>query len=597
MSSFFTTPASQRKRKRSEATSSTFKKRNVTSSAPQSKRASRQREDSISGSESSEDDAPVGAIDDEYDEESASSEGENETAAEKRLRLAERYLENIRDEVEDTVGFDAAEIDRDLIAERLVEDVAETKGKIYRSIAGDLDFEGANSAFGKSGLQRRANAVTGCAVRLPYAWTIGKDMLLEKWELMDPKTHDTSDPERPANIFPRRKPKRVLWRKGNKALKQDTSFLGHTGPILSIAISDSGKFLATGDETSRLIIWDADTLTPRRLFTQHRAAVTSLSFRRGTEQLFSASADRTIKIWSASELAYIETLFGHQDSVIGIAGGFDTKEETCVSVGGRDRTARLWKVVEENQLVFRGGGFARHKGMEKLRKGRFGGKANEDDDAEENSMHISGLHEDDDDPPISYAEGSIDCVAFLDAQLFVTGSDNGALSLWSVLKKKALFTLPLSHGRDDRLSAEQMSANVDAATTGEKGPRLARYVTSIATVPFADLILTGSWDGWVRAWRVGADKRTIEPLGKIGQVSGSDENQHAPISGIITGLSVCERGDKGKDGFCVVAAVGTEPRLGRWMQNNHRNGIAVFELSKKFVTNGSGGEADEEKDE
>lgn len=53
---------------------------------------------------------------------SSESDHEDETGAERRLRLAERYLENIQGGV-DEAGFDAAEIDRDLIAERLKEDV------------------------------------------------------------------------------------------------------------------------------------------------------------------------------------------------------------------------------------------------------------------------------------------------------------------------------------------------------------------------------------------------------------------------------------------------------------------------------------------
>ena len=53
---------------------------------------------------------------------SSESESGDETAAERRLRLAEQYLENVKGEV-DEVGFDADEIDRDLIAERLQEDV------------------------------------------------------------------------------------------------------------------------------------------------------------------------------------------------------------------------------------------------------------------------------------------------------------------------------------------------------------------------------------------------------------------------------------------------------------------------------------------
>ncbi|EMD62227.1 hypothetical protein GGP41_002321 [Bipolaris sorokiniana] len=589
-SSFFTTPASQRKRKRSEATSSAPKRRNTDANA---RRA--QREDSISGSDASDDEGgPVFDDDNDSDE---TSEDENETAAEKRLRLAERYLENIRSEVEQEVGFDAEQIDKDLIAERLKEDVAEGKGKIYRSIADELDFERASHAAGYSGLQK---AITGCAVKLPYAWTVSKDLVVEKWEIADPKSY-APDASRPTNITPRRTPKRLLWRKGNKNKKGDRAYLGHTGEIVSIAISDSGKYLATGDMHARLIIWDAGTLTPRHLFTRHRDAVLSLSFRRGTDQLFSGGADRAVIVWSAPESAYIETLVGHQDAVIGVAGGLEINQETCVSVGARDRTARLWRVVEENQLVFHGGGTARQKGMDKLRKGRFG-KNVDGEDAKDGMAN--GTHPNDDDTPIAYAEGSIDCVGLLDASLFVTASDNGALSLWSVTRKKPLFTYPLTHGRDPPLAAEEMSANHDAITSVKPGPRLPRYVTALATVPFANLVLTASWDGWIRAWKITDDKRSIEPIGKVGRVpldedatmDGNSDDSPILIRGIVNGLSIQERGDRGKDGLCIVAAVGKEPRLARWMSGKVKNGIYVFEVPRKSLINGTADEEDEDED-
>ncbi|CAE7178472.1 hypothetical protein P3342_002112 [Pyrenophora teres f. teres] len=579
-SSFFTTPASQRKRKRTNTTSSAPKRRNTDNDA---RRAD--RDDSISGSDESDDNG--GPVLDESDDDDT-SEDENETAAEKRRRLAERYLDNIRNEVEQDVGFDAEQIDKDLIAERLKEDAAEGKGKIYRAIAEELDFEHAEHVMGYSGLQK---ATTGCAVKLPYAWTISKDLVVEKWEIADPKSY-APDPTRPSNVTPRRTPKRLFWRKGNKNKKGDRSYLGHTGEIVSIAVSDSGKYLATGDKHARLIIWDADTLKPRHLFTRHRDAVLSLSFRRGTEQLFSGGADRAVIVWSAPESAYIETLVGHQDAVVGVAGGLETNQETCVSVGARDRTARLWRVVEENQLVFQGGVTTRQKGLDKLRKGRFANGLAKLEETREQPDH-------EEDAPIVYAQGSIDCVGLLDAGLFVTASDSGALSLWSVNRKKPLFTYPLTHGRDPPLSPEQMSANHDAAISVKPGPRLPRYVTALATVPFADLILTASWDGWIRAWKITADRKSIEPVGKIGHVPLDEDDSEAEdailIRGIVNGLAIQERGDRGKDGLCVVAAVGKEPRLARWMSGKVKNGIYVFEVPKKHLT--TNGTKDEEEAE
>lgn len=127
MSSFFTVPASQRKRKRTDgASAQALKKRNTNATKPtrpQKKApAEPERDESISGSESDEGERLSGAVDAEDEEDTSESEHEGETAAERRLRLAERYLENIRQEVDES-GYDAADIDRDLIAERLKEDV------------------------------------------------------------------------------------------------------------------------------------------------------------------------------------------------------------------------------------------------------------------------------------------------------------------------------------------------------------------------------------------------------------------------------------------------------------------------------------------
>lgn len=123
MSSFFTVPASQRKRKHDDSnTSAPSAKRRTKSKTTQKSRVPRAgRDESISGSGSDNELRGKKASDDDG-QHSSESEDEDETGAERRLRLAERYLDNLRGEV-DQVGFDAEEIDRDLIAERLQEDV------------------------------------------------------------------------------------------------------------------------------------------------------------------------------------------------------------------------------------------------------------------------------------------------------------------------------------------------------------------------------------------------------------------------------------------------------------------------------------------
>ena len=76
-------------------------------------------------------------------------------------------------------------------------------------------------------------------------------------------------------------------------------------------------------------------------FAGHRGAVTSLAFRPNTPELLSTSTDRSVKLWSVSEMAYVDSLFGHQSDVLCLDASI--RQERALTVS-RDRTARLWKV-------------------------------------------------------------------------------------------------------------------------------------------------------------------------------------------------------------------------------------------------------------
>lgn len=581
MSSFFTAPAPRGKRKRAPAAADSPQKRVATSRsakaatnfAPASRKRSgriERRDESISGSESDAEGQDAEAEDSEGASQSE-EEVDGETAAERRLRLAERYLDNVRQEV-DTVGFDAEDIDRDIIAERLREDVAESKGRVYRKLASELAFDRASHTLFRSN-NYSTTAVATCA---PYAYTVTKDLCLVKWKLQDLPGKQCRPvakrrPRKP--LAPaRRQPEKIAVLRGNRARAKDQSYRGHTNEILAVAASQDGKYVATGGSDRRLIVCDAKTLKILQVFTHHRDAITALVFRRGTNQLYSASKDRTVKVWSLDELAYVETLFGHQDHVVDIDA---LAEECCISVGARDRTARLWKVVEETQLVFRSGSADG--------KSKIGPKA-------------SALA----------LEGTVDRVAMIDDDLFVTGScNNGSIALWSIQKKKPLFTVKHAHGIDTPLRPEEASAEEvpDAKHVPEPLPR---WVTALKTLPYSDVILSGSWDGYVRVWKLSEDRRRIDYIGALGHATrnasglvdesvddrhewepdaanGINCQQQSPwlTKGVVNDISVFERGDRGRDGLCVIAGVGKEHRLGRWKKiREGKNGAVVFEIPR-----------------
>ncbi|TVY56099.1 putative WD repeat-containing protein C2E1P5.05 [Lachnellula cervina] len=558
MSSFFAIPSAQKKRKRTED-SEIPKKRLASKPSRVEKPAPRkpQRDESISGSDDDSNGEEFGGFDDDEGSQGSSSagdDGEEETAAERRLRLAERYLDNVRTEVHvDSHGFDAEEIDRELIAERLQEDVAESKGRMYRHLASELGFGGASHSWFKS----NAESITGIASCAPYAYTVSKDLWLVKWRIQDlpkdqwlPKKGKKNKKPPPP---PKRRPERVLSVRGDKKKSKDNSYQGHTDIILTVACSEDGKLVVTGGKDRKIIVWDASTLKPLRVFTQHRDSVTGLAFRRGTNQLYSSSKDRTVKVWSLDELAYVETLFGHQDEVVDIAA---LAQERCISVGARDRTARLWKVAEETQLVYRGGGGSKSKGKT--------------------------------------MEGSMDRVAMIDDEMFVTGGDNGSICLWTIHKKKPIHTISAAHGVEEQMASDEASAEVEEGKRAVPEPQV-RWITCLSTVPYSDVVLSGSWDGFLRAWKISSDKKKLESMGVVGSLDGhgalhvggtvltNGDTQHHEGSiakGVMNDISLFERGDRGKDGLCVVVAVGKEHRLGAWKKVNGKNGAVVFEIPR-----------------
>ncbi|EXJ65353.1 hypothetical protein A1O7_01694 [Cladophialophora yegresii CBS 114405] len=589
MSSFFTVPASQRKRKRDNNAPGKARKRRETDRSDareeadgQARRRGRQARDqddeSISGSESDDQAQPENDI-----EESEATSEEGETGAERRVRLAQRYLDNIKQEIDDT-GFDAEDLDRDLIAQRLKEDVDEAKGRQYRLIAENLDFTNASHAP----FMMNTGASTGVAVCQPYAYTVSKDRTLIKWQLQPP------DRGR------RTRPKQLAYVRGIKIKASAQQQHGHAGPILAVAASPDGKFVATGGADRKLIIWSADELRPLKTFTTHRDGVTGLAFAPNSsnqtgfgQQLFSASMDRSLKTYSLSgedSLAYVETLFGHQDHIVDVSA---VSVDQCVTVGARDRKAMWWKVVDESLTRFLGDSSAKDE----------------------------------------YQTGSLDCVAALPPQNFVTGSDSGAISLWSIHKKKALFTIHTAHGVEKPLPLEEVTSEADPKIIEDlkKDDRrrpIPRAITALAALPGTDVVLSGSCDGWIRVWKLSDDKRSLIALGTVGkgEPEGNQMNGHingdikqpngdvngdsasprgsrtpcalaerllGPVRGYVNSLAVFERrkqitnefGGKKEgecQGLCIVAGTGKEMRLGRWEKiPRGKNGAMVFEVPLK----------------
>lgn len=132
-----------------------------------------------------------------------------------------------------------------------------------------------------------------------------------------------------------------------------------------------------------------------------------------SHHILSASLSRHLALHSLSTLSVIDTFFGHQDSITSVSA---LKPTSAVTAGSRDRTCRWWKVEEEVQLVFRGGGRTFEKSKvtelaEDVSKRLIGGDGHVKVDRKGKGRE--------------FVEGSIDCVCVLDDSHFISGGDSG----------------------------------------------------------------------------------------------------------------------------------------------------------------------------
>lgn len=385
-----------------------------------------------------------------------------------------------------------------------------------------------------------------------YLFTSGKEGSIIRWNLPTGKRLSTFAKRRPC---------------ASKKLKETGEEVkGHTDEVLALSISTDGRYLASAGKDRRLCLWDVEQGEWIKGFCGklgHKDTISALSFRKGSHQLYTASFDRTVKVYdmSPSIMGYVETLFGHQDQVLGL----DTlRNETCVTVGGRDKTVRFWKIVDETQLVFRGGGRSR---LQEVLEGGLG-VDEDDDDADREKGDWKAKQKE-----TKFVEGSLECVAMIDEMTFVSGGDSGSISLWITAKKKPVFVQPLAHGMNEVVSET------------EGVIRTPRWVTALASLRYSDVVASGSWDGDIRMWKFDSSKRNLSFLGVI------------PAPGVINSLQLIsppkefyecsswtmtkQRTEDGEHplqprghvpSLLLVAGVGKEHRLGRWL--NIKEGVS-----------------------
>ena len=108
------------------------------------------------------------------------------------------------------------------------------------------------------------------------------------------------------------------------------------------ALAFSATHIAAGFEDGSIKMWlRAELPAHARTFQGHSSAVHALAFDPRGEQLASASADRTVKVWDVAAGTLLCSQEGHAAAAVSVA--FASNGQKMAS-GGSDGTARLWTV-------------------------------------------------------------------------------------------------------------------------------------------------------------------------------------------------------------------------------------------------------------
>ncbi|CEF63481.1 U3 small nucleolar RNA-interacting protein 2 [Strongyloides ratti] len=322
------------------------------------------------------------------------------------------------------------------------------------------------------------------------------------------------------------------------------TYRGHRFSPTSVAPSPDGKYLFSCGKDNSVIKYDiinkkkVSTLNKKLTPKFHKHGVNCLAVDPNGKYLATGGAEGIVKLWNLETMEFVSNLAGHRSGITSLA--FRLGVDGQLYSASEDRSIRYWDTNQMGFVDIMYGHTSIVGKIDVLHKPRLLSCGTQDQ-----SVRIFKIGEESQLVYTPHVEAtSVDTVCYLDSTTFASGAIDGSISIWSSMKKKPICIQKFAH------------------KNGKDNKDCQNWITSLAAIPYSDLMVSGGNNGVINFWKIANDNKKIILITSYS------------VDGFINDLKFSSNGD------FLFCAVGKDHRFGRWSTiSEAKNHILVIPLS------------------